>query len=90
MEAEDFTREVVPAISKLFASTDRSIRRSLLESIDTYGKSLTEVNLEIYISGLNAISAYAGCRWSLLLASFVCLISQRVYGVLHLRGVTCL
>lgn len=43
MAAEDFTREVVPAISKLFASTDRSIRRSLLESIDTYGKSLTEV-----------------------------------------------
>ena len=43
MEADDFTKDVVPAISKLFASTDRSIRRSLLENIDTYGKSLTEV-----------------------------------------------
>ena len=33
---------VVPVLSKLFASTDRSVRRSLLESIDTYGPHLTQ------------------------------------------------
>ena len=43
LDSEQFARRVVPALSKLFASTDRSIRRSLLESIDTYGQHMDEV-----------------------------------------------
>ena len=35
--------QVVPALSKLFASNDRTIRRSLLESIDTYGQHFSQV-----------------------------------------------
>ena len=41
---EDFRLRVVPALSKLFASNDRSVRRSLLESIDSYGPHLTAVS----------------------------------------------
>lgn len=44
LSPEDFRLRVVPALSKLFASNDRSVRRSLLESIDTYGAHLTEVS----------------------------------------------
>ncbi len=44
LDAGSFTAQVVPVLSKLFASNDRTIRRSLLESIDTYGKHFTEVN----------------------------------------------
>lgn len=43
LDAASFAVQVVPVLSKLFASTDRTIRRSLLESIDTYGKHITEV-----------------------------------------------
>ena len=45
LDAESFAVQVVPVQSKLFASNDRTIRRSLLESIDTYGKHFTEVCL---------------------------------------------
>lgn len=71
MAADDFTREVVPAISKLFASSDRSIRRSLLESIDTYGKNLTEVGAIFMCMHLpllaTACSLYhmTSCKWCL-------------------------
>ena len=44
LDAGSFTAQVVPVLSKLFASNDRTIRRSLLESIDTYGKHFTEVD----------------------------------------------
>lgn len=47
MEEAEFTQRVVPCVSKLFASTDRSIRRSLLENIDAYGKQLSQVRLHI-------------------------------------------
>ena len=43
LNAEDFAARVVPALSKLFASNDRTIRRSLLESIDSYGRHLSTV-----------------------------------------------
>ncbi len=43
LEPEDFSVKVVPALSKLFTSTDRSIRRSLLENIDFYGPHLDQV-----------------------------------------------
>ena len=43
MEEEEFTKRVVPCVAKLFTSTDRSIRRSLLENIEAYGKHLTQV-----------------------------------------------
>lgn len=41
---EQFTEQVIPALSKLFASNDRTIRRSLLESIDLYGTHFSQVN----------------------------------------------
>ena len=43
MGEAEFTERVVPCVSKLFTSTDRSIRRSLLENIDAYGKHLSQV-----------------------------------------------
>lgn len=43
MDEAEFTQRVVPCVSKLFASTDRTIRRSLLENIDAYGKHLSQV-----------------------------------------------
>ena len=42
-EGARFVVQVVPALSKLFASNDRTIRRSLLESIDTYGQHFSQV-----------------------------------------------
>lgn len=42
MDEPEFTARVVPCVSKLFTSTDRSIRRSLLENIDAYGSHLTQ------------------------------------------------
>lgn len=44
LNEDDFAMQVVPALSKLFASNDRTIRRSLLESIDSYGSHFTQVN----------------------------------------------
>lgn len=43
MDEAEFTQRVVPCVSKLFTSTDRSIRRSLLENIDAYGQHLSQV-----------------------------------------------
>ena len=45
MDEAEFRERVVPCVSKLFTSTDRSIRRSLLENIDAYGKHLSQVPL---------------------------------------------
>ena len=42
MDEAEFAQRVVPCVSKLFTSTDRSIRRSLLENIDAYGKQLSQ------------------------------------------------
>ncbi len=41
LDGDDFAARVVPALSRLFASNDRTIRRSLLESIDSYGPHLS-------------------------------------------------
>ncbi|KAL3157198.1 hypothetical protein ABBQ38_001437 [Trebouxia sp. C0009 RCD-2024] len=46
MDEAEFTERVVPCVSKLFTSTDRSIRRSLLENIDAYGKHLSQSVVE--------------------------------------------
>lgn len=46
MDESEFTARVVPCVSKLFTSTDRSIRRSLLENIDAFGKHLTQSIVE--------------------------------------------
>ena len=43
LDSESFGKRVVPALSRLFTSTDRSIRRSLLENIDVYGPHLDQV-----------------------------------------------
>ncbi|KAL6763611.1 armadillo-type protein [Haematococcus lacustris] len=63
LESEEFNRRVVPTLSKLFASPDRSLRRSLLESIDSYASHLTTPVLEeqIYVhmqSGFTDGNAY--------------------------------
>lgn len=50
MDEAEFTQRVVPCVSKLFASTDRTIRRSLLENIDAYGKHLSQVTSHITAS----------------------------------------
>ena len=47
MDEAEFTQRVVPCVSKLFTSTDRSIRRSLLENIDAYGQHLSQVRPSI-------------------------------------------
>ncbi|KAG2438971.1 hypothetical protein HYH02_010763 [Chlamydomonas schloesseri] len=41
LEGDEFNKRVVPCLSKLFASTDRALRRSLLETIDQYAVHLT-------------------------------------------------
>lgn len=44
LEGDEFIKRVVPSLSRLFASSDRNLRRNLLESIDTYGQHLTTVS----------------------------------------------
>ena len=65
MEEAEFTMRVVPCVSKLFTSTDRSIRRSLLENIDFYGKHLTQVGLLLIficlLSCIRCMHAYHTC-----------------------------
>ncbi|KAG2500649.1 hypothetical protein HYH03_001416 [Edaphochlamys debaryana] len=41
LQGDDFNKRVVPCLSKLFASSDRALRRSLLESLDQYAPHLT-------------------------------------------------
>lgn len=50
LSEDDVSVKVIPIVSRLFASSDRAIRRSLLESIPQYGKVLTErvVEQEIF------------------------------------------
>lgn len=43
LDGEEFIRRVVPSLSRLFASSDRNLRRNLLESIETFGPHLTQV-----------------------------------------------
>jgi len=43
---EERTKRIVPVLSKLFASQDRSIRRGLLENIHMYGASLPDSLVE--------------------------------------------
>ena len=55
LDSENFGKRVVPPLSRLFTSTDRSIRRSLLENIDVYGPHLDQVpfftnfNLKVFV-----------------------------------------
>jgi hypothetical protein len=44
LSGDEFIRRVVPSLSRLFACSDRNLRRNLLESIDTYGQHLTTVS----------------------------------------------
>jgi hypothetical protein len=46
LSGDEFIRRVVPSLSRLFASSDRNLRRNLLESIDTYGQHLTTVSFK--------------------------------------------
>jgi SCY1-like protein 1 len=63
LQGDEFTTRVVPTLSKLFASTDRGLRRSLLETIDTYGQHLTPAVIEEQIypqlqTGFSDANAY--------------------------------
>ncbi|GIL75242.1 hypothetical protein Vretifemale_5022, partial [Volvox reticuliferus] len=46
LAGDEFNKRVVPCLSKLFASTDRGLRRSLLESLDQYAQHLTTSVIE--------------------------------------------
>ncbi|GIL51106.1 hypothetical protein Vafri_7196 [Volvox africanus] len=46
LAGDEFNKRVVPCLSKLFASTDRGLRRSLLESMDHYAQHLTTSVIE--------------------------------------------
>jgi len=46
MPEEDRSRQVLPILTKLFASNDRGIRRSLLENISSFGPSLPPAVIE--------------------------------------------
>ena len=43
---ETYAKQVVPIITKLFASSDRGIRRGLLENIATFGPALQDKVVE--------------------------------------------
>ncbi|CAK0749386.1 hypothetical protein CVIRNUC_001906 [Coccomyxa viridis] len=63
LDADAFAAQVVPVLSKLFTSNDRTIRRSLLESIDTYGTHFSEsvVESQVYphvATGFSDSNAY--------------------------------
>lgn len=60
LNADDFAARVVPALSKLFASNDRTIRRSLLENIDSYGRHLSTVRLAPQLS-FSHFSSFPPC-----------------------------
>lgn len=46
LEGDEFVRRVVPSLSRLFASSDRNLRRNLLEAIDSFGPHLTQDVIE--------------------------------------------
>lgn len=63
MDETEFAERVIPCISKLFASNDRSIRRGLLENIDKFAAHLSQtlVETEVYPnlqSGFTDSNAY--------------------------------
>eukprot|EP00879_Flechtneria_rotunda_P024000 GHRR01025421.1.p1 GENE.GHRR01025421.1~~GHRR01025421.1.p1 ORF type:complete len:475 (+),score=152.72 GHRR01025421.1:1950-3374(+) len=63
LEGDEFIKRVVPSISRLFGSSDRNLRRNLLESIDSYGHHLTQEVVEVQIypplsAGFNDENAY--------------------------------
>ena len=43
LQGDDFIKRVVPSLSRLFASSDRNLRRNLLEAVETFGPHLTQV-----------------------------------------------
>jgi len=45
---EEFLRRVVPCLTKLFASSDRNLRRNLLEAVDVWGPHLSQVRVLCY------------------------------------------
>jgi SCY1-like protein 1 len=46
LPADEFERRVVPTLSKLFASTDRALRRQLLEAVEGYAPALSAAVVE--------------------------------------------
>ncbi len=62
LNEDNFAMQVVPALSKLFASNDRTIRRSLLESIDSYGTHFTQV-ISVLLRGILTVLLTHTCTW---------------------------
>ncbi|KAG1656529.1 hypothetical protein FOA52_005555 [Chlamydomonas sp. UWO 241] len=63
LQGEEFNARVVPTLSMLFASQDRALRRSLLESMDQYAPHLTQQVIEDQIfpqlqTGFSDANAY--------------------------------
>ncbi|GBF94506.1 hypothetical protein Rsub_07040 [Raphidocelis subcapitata] len=63
LPAEEFQRRVVPSLARLFASSDRALRRNLLEAVDVWGPHVTQSVLEERIfpqlqSGFSDENAY--------------------------------
>jgi hypothetical protein len=56
--------QVVPILTKLFASSDRGIRRGLLENIATYGPALPDKIVEEQV-GLAGLAGGGGGRSSM-------------------------
>lgn len=46
MEPEEYAKRVIPCITRLFASSDRNLRRNLLEQMDQYAHHLTKAVVE--------------------------------------------
>jgi hypothetical protein len=46
MDDQEYAKRVLPSICKLLGANDRSIRRSLLENIDTYGDKFDAATIE--------------------------------------------
>lgn len=60
--------QVVPILTKLFASSDRGIRRGLLENIATYGPALPDKIVEEQVgacAGTYRTPAHQACDWHL-------------------------
>ena len=46
MDDQEYAKRVLPSICKLLNANDRSIRRSLLENIDSYGDKFDAATIE--------------------------------------------
>lgn len=65
LEGDEFVRRVVPSLSRLFASSDRNLRRNLLEAIDSFGPHLTQVGVRVGIQSKGKSISVCVCTRSI-------------------------